>query len=172
MRNCTPYLRFEAHFSILDLLYSFFQAVSFEGHAATEHDINQDPQAPHITFHIVMSCKYLWSAILWSSATTELVLAIGKHTQSPIYHLHGILLSHPLNEYVLSLDVTMYDLVCMDVGQSFEDLVYDLYRQLFGKLSSIYNLIKELLSIEVLGNDVPFLFGLVVFVDLDDIGMI
>ena len=60
----------------------------------------------------------------------------------------------------------------MDVGQSFEDLVYDLYRQLFGKLSSIYNLIKELLSIEVLGNDVPFLFGLVVFVDLDDIGMI
>jgi hypothetical protein len=63
-------------------------------------------------------------------------------------------------------------LVCMNVGQGFQDLVYDLCRQLLGKLSGIYDLIKELSSIEILCDDVPFLLGFVVFVDLDDIGVV
>lgn len=63
-------------------------------------------------------------------------------------------------------------LVSMDVGQSFQDLIDDLYRQLLWKSPCIYNLVKELPSIEVLRDDVPLLLGLVVLVDLDDVGVI
>ena len=66
----------------------------------------------------------------------------------------------------------MSNVVIMDVVESFKYFCDDLNCYFFRELMLVYDLIKELSSLEVLSDDVPFLKGLVILVDLKDVGMV
>lgn len=60
-----PVGRVELQFLSHHVLKDFLVVISFEGWVATEEDVEDDTQAPHIALLVVVTFEHLWGNVVW-----------------------------------------------------------------------------------------------------------
>lgn len=147
-RNGFPDASLERPLTGLDLCENLAVA-TVEGRSATQHDIEDHTDAPHVTHLVVLACENLGRDVVGSPVHGSHLLALilaEVVTSAEVDHFNGATLSD-VNENVLWLEITVGNLLTVAVGNSLQQLLED-----FGSLGLLEiflldNLVEELAAL-------------------------
>mmetsp|Transcript_67895 Transcript_67895/g.164121 ORF Transcript_67895/g.164121 Transcript_67895/m.164121 type:complete len:443 (-) Transcript_67895:358-1686(-) len=126
--DAPPVVALKAESALLDLLENVLVAAPWEGRAAAEQGVEGDASAPEVALLVVPPLEHLRRHVEGrAGAGAEHGAGLAGTGKAKIDELHGVLLKLVLRQEqeVLRLQVTVCDVLIVDVADRPEDLLHD-----------------------------------------------
>ena len=156
--------------NILDDLW--FRAAR-ERNLSGQHDVKDYSHAPNVDFHVIFLKEDLWRNVIWRARHGVHCVLLGEVLGQPkVYHLNASHIILLVKHEIFWLDISMGDLLAVQVVERREQLLHDKGSHFFRKIFLVDDVVKQFTTLAVLKYKEADLVPLPDLVQLNDVWMI